>query len=645
MSAQTYEFQAEAKQLLDLMVHSLYSNKDIFLRELISNASDALDKLRFEGVTQAELLPKDELHIFVEVDSENRTLTLHDNGIGMTRDEVVENIGVIAHSGTSEFAEALKNAGKQEVTDELIGQFGVGFYSCFMVADRVTLITRRAGEETACRWTSHGDGSYTIEDAPREHAGTSITLHLKTPDEEDGLKDYTEEWILRDIVKRYSDFVSYPIRMLVERSEPDPDDESGERRISTEKMETLNSMKAIWARSADEVSEEEYKEFYRHISHDWSDPLDQISLRMEGVIEARALLYIPSKAPVDLYHRDMNRRGIQLYVKRVFIMDECKELLPDYLRFIKGVIDAEDLSLNVSREILQQDRQIQRIRKHVVKKIMEKLEEIRKDNGENFRNFWAQFGPVLKEGLLDWDGSNDRILDLLLTHSTHGDEWTSLDDYVERMPEGQSEIYYITGETRETVANSPHLEAFRERGYEVLYFTDRIDEVWLQRKVQFKDHALRSVGKGDVELGSEEERKKSQDELEARSTELKDLLACLGKCLESEVKEVRVSNRLKTSAACLVGDENDLSPQLAELLRSSGQDIPENKRVLEVNPDHPILKGLDSLFADNPEDPLLTDYAQVLHGQAVLSEGGRIQDGAAFSQRLSDLMVRAMDRT
>ena len=434
-----HEFQTEVRQLLDLMIHSLYSHKEVFLRELISNASDALDKRRFEALTRPDLAPTEELAIHLEADAAARTLTVSDNGIGMSREEVVQNIGTIARSGTGEFLAALRERAGQVVPPELIGRFGVGFYSSFMVADRITVLSRRAGEATATRWESAGDG-YTIEEAERDAPGTSVTLHLKPGDAEDGLADYAQAPALRETVKKYSDFVAYPIRLGTD---------------------TLNSMKAIWTRPKDEVTEEEYREFYKHVSRDWNDPLEHLSIHVEGSLEARALLYIPSKAPFDLWH-DGARGGVQLYVRRVFIMDDCKELLPPWLRFVRGVVACDDLSLNVSREILQQNRQIQAIRRHLVRRLLGALKEMKDERPENYRTFWKEFGPVLKEGLLGMDDSQEKILELVLAPSSHGTVVpTSLGEYVARMKEGQPGIYYMTGPSVAAVEQSPHLEAVR----------------------------------------------------------------------------------------------------------------------------------------------------------------------------------------
>ena len=617
--AERHEFQTEVRELLDLMIHSLYSHKDIFLRELISNASDALDKVRFESVSRPELAPMGELEIRLEVDAEARTLAVYDNGIGMTRDEVVQNLGTIARSGTREFLKAVREA-QAASAPELIGQFGVGFYSSFMAADRITVVTRRAGTEEATRWESTGDGGYTLEPAERSGAGTTVTLHLKPVDEEDGLKDYTQDAVLRDIVKRYSDFVSYPIRL---------------------KTETLNSMKAIWARGKDEVTEAEHREFYKHISHDWNDPLEHLSVHMEGGFEARALLYIPSKAPFDIHHRDGGHRGLSLYVKRVFIMDDWRDLLPAYLRFVRGVVSSDDLSLNVSREILQKDRQVQAIRKYLVRRILGALKEMKEQRPETYQTFWTEFGAVLKEGLVAFEEGHDKLLELVLAPSTDGPTPTSLGDYVTRMKEGQPAVYYVTAPSRETAERSPHLEAFRARGYEVLFFLDPIDELWLRLPRQVEGKTLVSVTKGAVELGSEEEKKQEESAREETSERFKDLLLALRAALQDDIRDVRLSGRLTSSPACLVGEAGDLSPHLEELLRRSGQEVPKVKRVLELNPSHPLVAHLQAFHTAHPADERFKRYAELLYGQAILAEGGTLPDPAAFSQRLAELLVEA----
>jgi molecular chaperone HtpG len=617
--AERHEFQTEVRELLDLMIHSLYSHKDIFLRELVSNASDALDKVRFESVSRPELAPIGELEITLEVDAEARTLAVHDNGIGMRRGEVVENLGTIARSGTREFLKALREAQAADAP-EMIGQFGVGFYSSFMVADRITVVTRRAGTDEATRWESTGDGGYTLGPAERSGAGTTVTLHLKPVDEEDGLQDYTQARVLKEIVKRYSDFVSYPIRL---------------------KGETLNSMKAIWARGKDEVGEEEHREFYKHISHDWNDPLEHVSVHMEGAFEARALLYIPSKAPFDLHHRDGQHRGLSLYVKRVFILDDWRELLPPYLRFVRGVVSSDDLSLNVSREILQKDRQMQAIRKYLVRRILSALKEMKEQRPEKYRTFWTEFGAVLKEALVSFEEGQDKVLELVLAPSTESAEPLAVSEYAGRMKPGQEAVYYITAASRDVGERSPHLEAFRARGWEVLFFTDPIDELWLRLPREIGGKKLVSVAKGDLQLGSEEE-KKQEDEARKESEEsFKDLLTALRATLQADIKDVRLSSRLRESPACLVGDAGDLSPQMEELLRRAGQDVPKVKRVLELNPTHPVVTRLRQMHAANANDERLALFAEILHGQALLAEGTPLPDPAAFSKKLSELLAQA----
>lgn len=653
MSAERHSFEAEAQELLNLVVHSLYSNKDIFLRELISNSSDALDRLRVEELTNKDLMPQEELHIRLEVDKDKRTLAILDNGIGMSRDELVQDIGTIARSGTQHFLAALKEQasskkdGDPEVSADLIGQFGVGFYSTFMVAKKVTITTRRAGEETATKWESTGGGSYTIEDAARPEPGTTVLLELKDVDEEDGLKDYTEQWVIKDIVKKHSDFVGHPIRMLLERQEQVLDDKGKPVEGAIPKLvkedETLNSMKAIWTRPHAEVSEDEYKEFYRHISHDWGEPLEIISASMEGTFNARILLFIPKKAPFDLDYRDRVTKGVQLYVKRVFIMDDWESLLPAWLRFIKGVIDSEDLSLNVSREILQQDRQIKAIRKFVIKKVLDAMGNLKRDRADDMKTFWKEFGPVLKEGLTTSEESKDRILDLILCKSTQGDEPTFLADYVERMKEKQERIYYLSGSSLEAVRGSPHLEAFKAKGLEVLLFTDPVDEFWLQNHLQYKEKAFTSVGKGEVDLDSpadKEEAEKKKSEVE--EDYYKDLLQCLRTHLQDDLKEVRLSGRLTDSPACLVGETHDMTPQMEEMMRRMGQEKPKTKRILEVNADHPFIEKLRVIHAADKNAAELETYAKLLYGQAVLAEGGKLADPGAYSRIIMKVANKAV---
>lgn len=643
-TTETFEFQTEARQLLDLMIHSVYSNKDIFLRELISNASDALDKRRFEGVKHPDILPEGtELHIRLEPGHAPRSLAIVDNGIGMSRAEVQELIGTIAKSGTREFLRQAKEA--QASGPELIGQFGVGFYSVFMVAERVTLLTRRAGEDEATLWESSGDGKYTLTRAERSEPGTTITLYLKPEDSENGLHDYTAEWTLRNIVKQYSDFVAYPIRMDIERTERERDADGnvieGAEEKKVVRTETLNSMKAIWLRDKAEVTEDEYNEFYKHIAHDWTDPMLRIQAKIEGTMEYRLLLYVPSHAPMDLYYAESRNRGVHLYIKRVFIMDDCRDLLPGYLRFLRGVVDSEDLSLNISREILQQDRQIQRMSKGIVGKALAALKDFKEKKADEYLKFWGEFGRVLKEGLFQDEENRERLLDLALFSSTHdGSALTSLKDYVERMKEGQEAIYYITGEDRKRAENSPHLEAFRAKGYEVLLLVDPVDEVWAQSVSEYADKPLRSIAKGAAELGTEEEKKLAEEELKEKSESFAPLLGGLKSALGDQVKDVRLSTRLTESAACLVTDTHDLSPQLEQMMRAMGQPVPPAKRILELNPGHDVIVKLRERAEAGAEG--IGDYAELLYGQALLAEGGTLDDPAGFAKRVSTLLAKAL---
>ena len=629
MSTETIEFQAEARQLLQLMIHSIYSTKDVFLRELISNASDALDKLRLAAYRDKDLeVDVSDLHITLATDPAERTLTVRDNGIGMTRDEVVDLIGTIAKSGTAELLTRLREAreagtselARSEATGELIGQFGVGFYSSFMVADRVTLVTRAAGH-TGVRWESAGEGTYTIGDAPDAPQGTSVTLHLKPEDADDALHDYTNPATVRGVVKRYSDFITWPIR-LGDETEP------------------VNSRKALWARPQKDVSEEEYTEFYRHVSHDWREPLETIRLSAEGTFEYQALLFLPSHAPMDLFWRDA-RRGVQLYVKRVFIMDDCEALVPEYLRFVKGVVDASDLSLNISREILQQDRQIQLIRKRLVRKVLSTVRTMQDKEPEKYATFWGELGRAVKEGLLSDHENRQAILEICAFPSTHDPEKpTTLRDYVARMPEGQDAIYYATGESRAALENSPHMEAFRARGYEVLLLTDPIDEVWVDAVPSFGDgddaKGFTSIAQGEVDLGGDDVDEDTRRGFDA-------LVTWLGTALADDVKEVRLSHRLTTSAAVLVGAPGDLTPTLEKMYRAMGQEPPKVKRTLELNPTHALVTGLRDAHARRPDDPALVDTARLLHGMALLAEGGELAEPAAFVAVLSRQLEKALD--
>jgi molecular chaperone HtpG len=624
MSTETIEFQAEARQLLQLMIHSIYSTKDVFLRELISNASDALDKLRIEAYRDKDLeVDTSDLHITLETDAAERTLTVRDNGIGMTRDEVVELIGTIAKSGTGEMLAKLREAreaGTSEQAAELIGQFGVGFYSSFMVADRVVLVTRSAGH-TGVAWESAGEGTYTIAEAPDAPQGTSVTLHLKPEDTDDALHDFADPNTVRATVKRYSDFITWPIRMAPISGEGEP--------------ETVNSRKALWARAQKDVSEEEYTEFYRHVSHDWREPLETIRLSAEGTFEYQALLFLPSHAPMDLFWREA-KRGVQLYVKRVFIMDDCEALVPEYLRFVKGVVDANDLSLNISREILQQDRQIQLIRRRLVKKVLSTVKTMQENEPEKYATFWAELGRAVKEGLLSDHENQMAILEICSFPTTHDPgKPTTLREYLARMPEGQDAIYYATGESRAALENSPHMEAFRAKGYEVLLLTDPIDDVWVDSVPTFDDKPLTSIAKGEVDLGGDDVDDATVQGFDA-------LLTWMATTLADDVKEVRLSHRLTSSAAVLVGEAGDLSPTLEKMYRAMGQEPPKVKRTLELNPGHALVAALRDTHAERPDDPALADTARLLHGMALLAEGGELTEPAAFVAILSRQLEKTL---
>ncbi|MET9760556.1 molecular chaperone HtpG [Streptomyces sp. NPDC006372] len=633
MTTETFEFQVEARQLLQLMIHSVYSNKDVFLRELVSNASDALDKLRLEKLRDDSLdADVSDLHIRIDVDKDARTLTVRDNGIGMSYDEVGQLIGTIANSGTATFLKELREAQEGGDAEGLIGQFGVGFYSGFMVADEMTVVTRRAGESQGTRWTSRGESTYTldrVDDAPQ---GTSVTLHLKPADPENQLHDYTSPWKIREIVKRYSDFITWPIRSV-----PEP---GGEGDAAPE-PETLNSMKALWARSRDEVSDDEYHELYKHISHDWREPLETIRLQAEGTFEYQALLFVPSHAPHDLFTRDF-RRGVQLYVKRVFIMDDCEALLPPYLRFVKGVVDAQDLSLNVSREILQQDRHIQMMQRRLTKKVLSTVKELKTKDADRYATFWREFGTALKEGLVTDSENRDAILAVSSFATTHADdEPTTLAQYVERMKDGQDDIYYLTGESRQSMENSPHMEAFRDKGVEVLLLTDPVDEVWVDAVGEYEGRKLRSVAKGEIDLDGEGD-EKTGEEREKQAEEYAGLLGWMREQLDEDIKEVRLSARLTVSPACVVADAHDLTPALENMYRAMGQEVPRTKRILELNPDHLLVKSLNQAYKEREDRSGLVESAELLHTLAVLAEGGQPKDPARFVKLVADRLERTL---
>ena len=641
MAKVTKHFQTEVQQLLDLVIHSLYSNRDIFLRELISNASDAIDKARFESHTNPAVLENDpDWKIKLIPDKDAGTLTIRDNGIGMSMEEVESNIGTIAKSGTRAFLENLKG---QNIKDhpEMIGQFGVGFYASFMAADKVTLVTRRAGERTAAtRWESVGDGSYTIEECSKETRGTDVTLHLK-----EDMREYLDEWRIRSIVKKYSDYVQYPVTMDITREELpqgiDGKPIEGAEKIKKVEEETLNSMKAIWTRPKSEITEDEYNEFYKHISHDFNNPLRTIHYAAEGTSEFKALLYIPEQKQFDLFLHDPHRKGVHLYVKRVFITDRCENLLPEYLRFVKGVVDSSDLPLNVSREILQEDVQIKRIQKNLVGKVLGTLAEMKEKTPEDYLKFYGEFGAVLKEGIHFDHANKEKLQELLLYQSskTEPGKYVSLKEYVERMPSAQKEIYYITGTDRSAVENSPHLEICRRKDYEVLFLIDPIDEWVAQSLMEYDGKKLKSVLKGELEVDTEEEKKEKEVKQEEAKKQYLGLLEFIKDKLAEKVQEVRLSSRLTDSACCLVADEYGMNAHMERILKAMNQDVPESKRILELNPDHAIMQILNRLYEQDRGSGKLADYCELLYDQALLTEGSPIKDPLRFTKLISELMV------
>jgi molecular chaperone HtpG len=620
---ETLGFQAEVKQLLHLMIHSLYSNKEIFLRELVSNASDACDKLRFEAIARPELLEGGgEPAIRVAVDKGARTITISDNGIGMSRDEAVQHLGTIAKSGTREFFARL--TGDQQKDAQLIGQFGVGFYSSFIVADRVTVVTRRAGDPSAVKWESAGAGDFTIEPAARDSRGTDVVLHLK-----EGEDELLSPWKLKSILTRYSDHIATPIRMKKEEWDKDKNEF-----VATDEEETVNQASALWARARADVTDEQYKEFYRHVSHDFGEPLAWTHNRVEGKAEYIQLLYLPAKAPFDLWDRS-SRHGIKLYVKRVFIMDDAEQLMPAYLRFVRGVIDSSDLPLNVSREILQESRDVKAIREGSTRRVLGLLEDLAENRGDDYAKFWAEFGQVLKEGIGEDQANKDRIAKLLRFSSTTSDaQAVSLPAYVGRMKEKQKAVYYLTADTLEAARNSPHLEIFRKKDVEVLLLTDRIDEWMLGSLREFDGRALESIARGDLDLGELADAAEKEEQAKV-ADEYKELVGRVREALGERVKEVRVTLRLTDSPACVVADRDAISGHLARLLKAAGQPAPESRPILELNPHHPLVQRL------KVEEAKLADWSALLLEQAVLAEGGQLDDPAAFVRRVNALLLEA----
>lgn len=625
---ETLGFQTEAKQLLHLMIHSLYSNREIFLRELISNASDAADKLRFHAVSDDSLYEGDgELKIRVSFDKEAKTVTVSDNGIGMDRTEVIEHLGTIAKSGTAQFMAQL--TGDQKKDSHLIGQFGVGFYSAFIVADKVVVTSRKAGDPASdgVRWESQGESEFSVEQVEKVDRGTTVELHLK----EDAL-EFADHWRLRSIVKKYSDHIEIPV--IMEKQQPAGDDKQEQDKEPED--EVINTATALWTRSRTEVSDDEYQEFYKHISHDFSDPLTWSHNRVEGKFDYTSLLYVPSRAPFDLYNRDASR-GVKLYVQRTFIMDDAKQFLPLYLRFIKGVVDSNDLSLNVSREILQKDPQIDTMRAALTKRVLDMLAKMAKKEPEQYASFWTEFGQVLKEGPAEDFANREKIAQLLRFSTTHTDlpaQDQSLDDYIERMQEGQDKIYYIAAENFNTAKSSPHLEVFRKKGIEVLLLSDRVDEWLMSHLAEYAGKTLQDVGKGELDLGKldSEEEKQAQEKV---AEELKPLLERVKKALEDDVDEVRITHRLTESPACVVVAEHEMGAQMRRILEQAGQALPDSKPSFELNPEHPLVKKLEQ----ESSEERFADLAKVLFEQANLAEGAQLEDPAAYVQRLNRLLL------
>lgn len=622
----TLSFQTEVKQLLQLMIHSLYSNKEIFLRELVSNASDAIDKLRFLQIKDPTLNDGRELSVIISFDSDKKTITIHDNGIGMNYDEVIENIGTIAKSGTKAFIEQLSGDAKKDAN--LIGQFGVGFYSAFIIADKITLVTRKAGLEAkdAVKWISDGSGEYSIENVKKDISGTEITLHLK-----DGNDDLLSDWQLRSLIRKYSDHINYPIKM---QKMPERDKDGKE--IISDELETVNKANALWTRSKNDITDDEYKEFYKHISHDFNAPMKWVHARVEGAQEYTQLLYIPSKAPYDMY--DQNRRyGIKLYIKRVFIMDDADKLLPNYLRFVRGIIDSQDLPLNVSREILQSSKDIDAIRSGSTKKVLSLIEDIASNDPSGYSTFWSEFGNVLKEGIIEDHANKDRIAKLLRFTSTKLDndsKSVSLDDYISRMLPEQDKIYYITAESYNAAKNSPHLEIFKQKGIEVLLLTDRIDEWLVGHLADYEKKQLVSVAKGKLDLGKLDDKKPDEEAQKEQDEAAKPILEKIKAALGDKVKDVKVTTRLVNSPSCLVVDDTSMSIHLERMLKQAGQSMPESKPTLEINLNHPLIKKLES----SVDDKISNDLSLVVFEQATLAEGLQLDDPVGFVARMNQFI-------
>jgi molecular chaperone HtpG len=630
---ETLQFQAEVKQILDLMIHSLYSQREIFLRELISNAADALEKRRVESLENAALA-SDGGNIRITADKTSRTISISDNGIGMSKAEVIKNIGTIAHSGTKAF---LENAQKMKENPELIGQFGVGFYSAFIVADKVTLHTKKAGTNEGTVWQSTGDGTYSIDTLDRsEGSGTTVTLHLKEFKDDETAEDFADEWVIRRVIRKYSDFVEWPILMKVERKEPVIDEEGKEiegQFTTTETDETLNSRKALWRKPPSEVTSEEYSEFYKQVARDWTDPLETIHYKAEGSNEFSSLLFIPGNVPFDYNQRDA-RMGPSLYVKKIFISDNCQDLTPLWLRFIRGVVDSEDLPLNVSREILQKDRRLAAINKAVTGKVIRHFENLMKKDREKWVKVWNLFGATIKEGIATDSTHRESLEKISLFRSNTIDTLTTLDEYVERMKPDQKAIFYITGDNFEALKSSPYMERLNKKNYEVLLLTDAVDEWVTQHLTRYADKPIESITKEKLELDSEEEKKENEQNLKSKEADLKDITTSMQETLSEFVKEVRLSDRLVDSPVCLVSGSWDATARMERILESMGQKAPKSKRILEINPSHPIFQKMKSISEDQKKE-----WADILYNQALLTEGSPLKDPMKFAKQVANLMT------
>ncbi|MGL1903834.1 MAG: molecular chaperone HtpG [Fibrobacterales bacterium] len=631
------EFQTEVKQLLNLMIHSLYSHKEIFLRELISNSSDALDKVRFESLTNKDLLGEDsDLKISISLDEEKNIITIADNGIGMNHDDLIANLGTIARSGTKAFMENISGDDKKDMS--LIGQFGVGFYSLFMVASHVEVLTKKTDEEKGWSWKSEGTGEFTIEEAERESRGTSLIIQLKEEE-----KEYVGTWKVKSLVTKYSEYVTHPIELTYLETVP-ADEEKKVEETTEIKKEILNAKPALWRRPKKEVTQEQYDEFYQHVSNDYNKPLTQSHNKVEGTLEYASLLFVPGKAPFDLYNQD-SKTGLKLYVKRIFIMDECKELVPPYLRFIKGIIDSEDLPLNVSREILQSNKVVDNIKKHVTTKSLAMLKDLAENKPEEYLTFWKEMGNVLKEGFYMNFENLDELKALLRFQSTDGSsekDYTSITEYVKRMRETQEDIYYITGESRNAVESSPHLEMFKDKGIEVLYLVDPIDEWVTQSLSEFDGKKLKNITKGDIDLDDDETKEENKKAEKEAKSKLKGIIEAIQAKLDADIKEVRISKRLKDSPCCLIADENDMGANMERIMKMSGQELPKSKKIMEINPDHKIWQHVDTLFKADKKDATVNEWIEVMYDQALLAEGTELKSPGDFVKKMNALLSKTV---